>query len=113
MNGSKEQTLGKFHKKLREMGCEICQTEPDSLWQNAGEGAICKVMHGAGRKQAKKRSSLNSWDYCLELEVYIHLNTALNSYELQGQVLETILSGQTADISLFVQHGWYKLDQVL
>ena len=29
MDGSKEQTLGKFHKKLGEMGCEICQMEPD------------------------------------------------------------------------------------
>ena len=32
---------------------------------------------------------------------------ALNSYELQGQVLETILSRQTADISPLVQHAWY------
>ena len=43
----------------------------------------------------------------MELEAYIRLNMALNSYELQGQVLETILSGQTADISPFAQHGWY------
>ena len=40
-------------------------------------------------------------------EAYIQLNIALNSYELQGQVLATILSWQTPDISLFVQHGWY------
>ena len=85
---------------------EICQPEHDSPWQNATEGAICKVKHGASRKQAKKRSPLKLWDHCLELEAHIQSNMALNSYELQGQVLETILSGQTADISLFVQHGW-------
>jgi hypothetical protein len=43
----------------------------------------------------------------LELEAYIRSNTALDSFELQGQVPETILSGQTADISPFVEHGWY------
>ena len=76
-------------------------------WPNAADGGICKIKHGAGRKQAKKRSPLKLWDHCLELEAYIQLNTALNSYELQGQVPETILSGQTADISPFMQHGWY------
>ena len=107
MDGSKEQTLSKFHKKLWEMGCEICQMELDSPQQNAAEGAIHEVKHGAGRKQAKKRSPFKLWDHWLELEAYIQLNMALNSYELQGQVLATILSRQTADISPFVQHGWY------
>ena len=32
---------------------------------------------------------------------------ALNSYELQGQVLGNMLLGKTADISPFVRHGWY------
>ena len=71
MDGSKEQTLDKFHKKLHEMGCEIHQTEPDSPWQNAAEGAICEVKCGASRKQAKKRSPLKLWDHCLESEAYI------------------------------------------
>ena len=107
MDGSKDHTLGKFWKKLDKMGCEIHQTEHDSPWQNAAKGAINKVKHGASRKQAMKRYPLKLWDHCLELEAYIQLSMALNSYELQGQVLETILSGQTADISPFVQHGWY------
>ena len=53
MDGSKEQTLGKFHMKLQEMGCES-QTELDSPWQNAAEGAIHEVKCGASRKQAKR-----------------------------------------------------------
>ena len=43
----------------------------------------------------------------MELEGYIRSNTALDNYELQGQVPETLLSGQTADISPFIEHGWY------
>ena len=43
----------------------------------------------------------------MELEGYIQSHTALDLYELQGQVPETILSGQTADISPFVEYRWY------
>ena len=51
MDGSKEQTFSSFHKKLCKMGCDICQTEPDPPWQNAAEGAICKVKHGASQEE--------------------------------------------------------------
>ena len=34
MDGSKEQTLGLFRKKAKEMDCHIVQTEPHSPWQN-------------------------------------------------------------------------------
>ena len=56
---------------------------------------------------AKKHSPAKLWDHCLELEAYIHSNMALDLYELQGQVPETLLSGQTSDILPFVECGWY------
>ena len=43
MDGSKEQTLGLFRKKARQMGTHIKQTEPHSPWQNAAEGVIREV----------------------------------------------------------------------
>jgi ribosomal protein L31E len=107
MDGSKEQTMGKFRQKAREMGMRIKQTEPYSPWQNAAEGAIREVKRGAVRKMTKANSPALLWDHCLELEGYIRSCTALDIYELHGQVPETILSGQTADISPFVQHGWF------
>ena len=41
------------------------------------------------------------------MESYIRSHTALDQYELQGQVPETLISGQTADISPFVEFEWY------
>ena len=108
MDGSKEQTMGKFRKKCREFGTHVKQTEPHSPWQNAAEGAIRELKRGAGRKMTKSKCPAKLWDHCLELEGYIRSNTALDSYELQGQVPETILSGQTADISPFVECTWYE-----
>jgi hypothetical protein len=32
----------------------------------------------------------------------------LNSFELQGQVPETIVSGQTVDISVLVEYEWFE-----
>jgi hypothetical protein len=35
------------------------------------------------------------------------LHTALDSFELQGHVPETIVSGQTSDISPFIEYVWF------
>lgn len=107
MDGSKEQTLAEFRSKARQAGCRIKQTEPYSPWQNAAEGAIRELKKGAGRKAAKAHSPAKLWDHCLELEAMVRSHTSLEHYELQGQVPETLVSGQTADISPIAEHGWY------
>ena len=42
-DGSKEQTLGDFRRKLREADCHPRVTEPYSPWQQAAEGCIREV----------------------------------------------------------------------
>jgi hypothetical protein len=108
MDGSKEQTMGEFRKKARAAGCRIKQTEPYSPWQNAAESAVRETKRAAGRKMATSQCPRKLWDHCLELEAIIRSHTALDSYELQGQVPETIVSGQTADISPFVEYEWFE-----
>ena len=48
------------------------------------------------------------WDDCLEREAYIRSLTAHDIYRLDGQVPETVVSGETADISPFALFKWYK-----
>jgi len=108
MDGSKEQTMGEFRKTARSYGIAIRQTEPYSPWQNAAEWNIREVKRAAGRKMAKTHCPKKLWDHCIELEGYIRSHTALDIYELNGQVPETVLSGQTADISPFVECSWYE-----
>ena len=107
MDGAREQTMAEFRRKAKEMGCHIKVTEPYSPWQNAAEGAIRELKKGAGRKMTKSQAPPKLWDHCLELEAYLRSHTALDGYELDGQVPETMVSGQTADISPFAEHGWY------
>ena len=84
MDGAKEQMMGKFRCKARQMGIHVKQTEPYSPWQNAAEGAIHKVKCGASQKMSQKKSPASLWDHRLELEGFIHSNMALNNHELQG-----------------------------
>jgi len=52
MDGSKEQTLGRFKKKCQDVDYRIKQTKPYSPWQNAAtaESAIRELKKAAGQK---------------------------------------------------------------
>ena len=107
MDGSKEQTLSEFRNKARHFGSHIKQSEPYSPWHIMAEGAIRELKCGYGRKMMRSLSPTKLWDHCIELEALIRSHTALDIYDLKGQVPETLLSGKTADISPFIEHEWY------
>ena len=48
------------------------------------------------------------WDHCIELEAMIRSHTALEIYALQGQVPETLMTGQNADISNICEYEWFQ-----
>ena len=76
MDGSKEQTLGLFRKKLRQMGSRVKQSEPDTPQSIFAEGVIREVKRGSRRKMARAKGLAKLWDQCIELEGYICLNMA-------------------------------------
>ncbi|KAI2493824.1 hypothetical protein MHU86_20705 [Fragilaria crotonensis] len=99
MDGAREQTMGLFRKKCREVGTRVKQTEPHTPWSNAAEAAIRELKKGVGRQMVKSGAPKRLWDDCLEREAYIRSHTAHDIYRLNGQVPETVVSGETADIS--------------
>ena len=48
VDGSKEQTLGVFKRKVSDTGYHLRQTEPEYPWQMAAEGGICELKRGSG-----------------------------------------------------------------
>ena len=82
-------------------------TDPYSPWQNRAEGEIREVKRLAGRWMVKTRSPRRLWDHCLELALLVRFHTAHDMYQLQGQVPETIMMGQTADILFICKFNWY------
>jgi hypothetical protein len=55
----------------------------------------------------KKHSPKRLWDDCLELQAFIKSHTAGTNFGLNGETPETMLTGETADISEFAEFGWY------
>ncbi len=104
---SKEQTKGEFRQKLKEADCHLRVTEPYSPWQQAAEGCIRELKRGSSRKMIKTGSPKCLWDHCLELEVYVRSCTRKDIFLIAGQVPETIMTGNTADISHIAEFGWY------
>jgi hypothetical protein len=107
MDNSKEQTLGAFRKKAREADCWIKQTEAYSPWSNYTELAIRELKKACARRMVKAKVPKRLWDDCLELEAYIRSNTYNGHPMLKGETPETVVSGETADISEFAEHGFY------
>ncbi len=85
MDGSKEQTLGKFCWKLVDAHCQLKQTEPYSPWQNAADQEIKELKKV--RKMLATGTPRLLWDDCLELEAYICSHSANSVYRLDGKFL--------------------------
>ncbi|KAI2500399.1 Reverse transcriptase (RNA-dependent DNA polymerase) [Fragilaria crotonensis] len=108
MDGAREQTMGLFRKKCREAGVHVKQTEPHTPWSNAAEAAIRELKKGVGRQMVRSAAPKRLWDDCLEREAYVRSMTAHDIYKLDGQVPETMVSGETADISPHALFAWYE-----
>ena len=108
VDGLKEQTLGKFCKACQDASIHFKQNEPHSPWQNAAEGVIRELKKASGRKMVRAGAPKPFWDDFIELEAYIQSNTAWDIYKLQGETPETVLSGETANISQFCELSFYK-----
>ena len=108
MDGSKEQTLGKFRKTCQDASIHVKQTEPHSPWQNAAESGIRELKKASGRKMVRAGAPKPFWADAIEWEAYLQSNTAWDIYKLQGETPETVLSGETSDISQFCELSFYE-----
>ena len=59
----------------------------------------CRLLKVASlsRKMPKSGCPKKLWDHCLPYDAIVHSHTALDIYGLEGQVPETLMSGQAAD----------------
>ena len=65
------------------------------------------LKRGAGHNILKAGSPKILWDDCAEIESYVNSHTAQNIYCLNSETPETIMPGETSDISPFCELGWY------
>lgn len=108
IDGSLEQTKGQFKSKCRAAGCHVKQIEKFSPFSNLAEQGIRELKRGVGRDMVRSRSPKAFWDDCLELKAAVRCHTARQHPELHGEVPETMMKGETADISPICEHGWWE-----
>jgi hypothetical protein len=96
-----------MRKKVWEAGVHYKECKPYSIFQNRAEAGIHELKHSVKRRMVKKAAPLWLWDYCAELQAEISSNTAFDLYALGGITPETLIKGNTADISRLVEHEWY------
>ena len=105
--GAKEMKLGEFARKCKEATCYLRGTEPYSPWSNSTKHEISELKKGAARKLTRSGVPRRLWCFALEYKSYVRLHTAHDIYQLDGRVPETVVSGETADISPFCEFGFW------
>jgi len=108
MDGAREQVHGDFRRKNREVDTHVKQTEPHLPWMHAAEGAIRELKKCHGRDMVREQSSKVLWDHCLERQGFVRSSISQSSYGLAGQVAETMVSGETANISSIAEFKGYE-----
>jgi hypothetical protein len=73
----------------------------------AAEGCIRELKRGVSRLMIKTGLPKKLWDHCIILMAMIRSCTTNSIYMTAGQVPETLITGETADISRICQFGWY------
>jgi hypothetical protein len=106
-DGSKEQILGTFKQKCRDAGVNLHPTEPYSPWSDLAEGYIRELKKKSRRRMCAGKVPKRLWDDCLEYEADIMSHTAHDTYELQGQVPQSVVTGQLVDISRLAEFAFY------
>jgi hypothetical protein len=108
MDGSKPQTQGEFRRKCREFDIHVKQLEAYNSKSNAAEGGVRELKRGTGREHISAKIPKVLCDHCLRRQSYVRSYTALDIFSLEGQVPETQVFRNQADISTVAEYVWYE-----
>jgi hypothetical protein len=107
MDGAKAQTEGQLRRKLRDAGCHINQTEHHTQSSNMSEGCVREFKRGVGRQILRSVCPKRLWDDCIIREAYMRSHNSLDIFDLEGQVPESKVKGETVDISTIAEYACY------
>jgi hypothetical protein len=108
MDDAPELVEGEFRQKCRRAGCYSKVTEPYSPWMNRAEGTIRELKRATRQAMVKSGFPKCLWDYCLELQSKTRSNVAHDLTTLNGHTPETLMTGDTADISSLCEYQWFE-----
>jgi hypothetical protein len=105
---AKELTMGTWKRVCQEHGITMSNTEPHSPWQNRAEGAIRELKRHVQRFMSRTRSPKRLWDFCAIYVTDLRNRLAIPLYQLHGRTPYEVLTGNTPDISEYLEFEWYQ-----
>jgi hypothetical protein len=108
-DGSSEQTGSgtEFRRKLRSHRIDLKISEKDRPNQNPAEGTIREVRKRWYRMVFKSNCPKRLWTYGVPWTCSIMRLTASYAGRLQGRTPIEVVTGETPDISEYLDFGWY------
>ena len=108
-DGAGEQTGGKtaFMYNVRKYGIDHHLSEPGRPNQNRAEAVIREVKRKWYRQMTKKRVPRRLWDYGIVWVCEIMSMTANSNFALDGRSPMEQVTGETPDISEYLDFGFY------
>jgi len=108
-DGSGEQTGPKteFMKHVRDYAIDYHVTEPNRPQQNRAETVIREVKKRWFRQMVKRKVPKRLWDYGMVWACEVMSLTSNSSFSLEGRTPMEQLTGETPDISEYLDFGFY------
>jgi hypothetical protein len=97
-----------FRRKSRAAGSHTIATEPHTQRHNLAEAGVRELKRKYKKLKRKTNSPKAVWDHLLMYASLILSHTARDITELEGQVPQTLMTGDTSDISKLVEFEWYE-----
>lgn len=102
-----ELTAGEFRRKALRAQSTIRPIEAHTPNANLAEDGIRELKRMYRRAMIRTNSPRCLWDLCLVYHAYVRSHSCLSIRQLDGEVPQTLLTGDTADISHICEFGWY------
>jgi hypothetical protein len=107
-DGAKELMIGSWKQVCRESGIKTTTTEKNSPWQNRTEVEIRELKRHVRRLMMKTNTPLSLWDFCCQYTVELRNRIARPLPQLHGRTPYEVLTGNTPDISEFLEFSWFQ-----
>jgi len=107
-DGAKELTLGTWKQICKETGIQTTQTEAHSPWQSRTDVEIRELKRHVRRLTSRSQTPTVLWDFCCQYVAELRNRIACLLLQLHGHTPYKMITGNTPDISKFLEFTWYQ-----
>ena len=109
-DNAKAETLGRWRQITKDYQIRCTSTEAHSPWQNRTEQTIKELKKMTRRLMNTRRVPHRLWDFAAVYASEVICRTAQPLFSLHGRTPLEVVTGDTPDISEYIQYDFYQPD---